>query len=152
MKKEFTNVMNGSKAASVEPRKNGKKSCLQTSKRGKPAWLRRAVDAWIYCHRGDVEYDWIYAGRTWWLKYQRYLREVKGLEHVRLSGKRVVSVEPWFEVKLEDGTSKFINGCCSYESYKYNIEEGNFTGYLDTYEDPCIKRVASKTARKAKKA
>ena len=149
MEVRFFEELNGSKAASVEPRKNDKKSRSKAYKRGMELLGWHAV-SWLYEHQW-LEHGWRGEGRTWWLKYQRYLRGI-GLKHTRISGKEVVDINPWYEVKLANGSSKFINGCCSYESYVRNFCcGGNPTGYIDTYEDPNIVRISKKN-QKAKKA
>ena len=109
MEVRFFEELNGSKAASVEPRKNDKKSRSKAYKRGMELLGWHAV-SWLYEHQW-LEHGWRGEGRTWWLKYQRYLRGI-GLKHTRISGKEVVDINPWYEVKLANGSSKFINGCC----------------------------------------
>lgn len=133
---------------SVEPQSKAEAEAEASEAEWLKAFLRM-LDDWKFLHRGSVEYDWMFGGRTRWLKYQRYLREDLGLRHLRLSGKEVESIEPWFEVKLKDGTSKFVNGCCSHDSYERYFVEERPTGYLDTYEDPRIVRVSNKTRKTA---
>lgn len=139
---------NGSYATSVTSR--AKKSKQKAPKQGWLNSLYWMVNAWLY-HNQGLEGDWRFSGRTWWLKYQRYLRDVKQLRRIRLSGKNIKDIEPWCEVILSDGTSVFVNGCCSYESFDRNFIQDTPTGYMDTYMDPSIVRVGRKNA-KAKRA
>lgn len=134
------------KAGTRKPRTSTAKRTTSPQRRNPLGWM---ADGWLYLHR-EHEHGWFHAGRTWLLNHQRYLREVKKLRHVRLSNKLVKGVQPWFEVQFKDGTSKFVNGFCSRESFVRNFCSGNPTGYLDTYEDPNIVRIAKKAAKSNK--
>lgn len=90
----------------------------------------------------EMRNDNLYINRRndWWQKgvdekeYRRYLqkRRADGCKSTRISVKKIKGIQPFFEVTLTDGSSRFVDGY--FRDY--------YKGYIDTVCDPNVVRVS----------